>query len=294
MSPANYPKGCDRMPPYVGLHRKIIGWKFHQDSNTMNTLIHLLAISSEEAQIVRGVEIGIGQIVCTKVELSKLIGLSYKQLRTCMQKLEECRIIATQTIRNLSVITILQSDLYALIKKSQDGELGCTLATSRATPMATQRATPKNAESLENKSFEDALKHVEGNFEGNSNGNSKGNSKGNQKTKSKYSEKPAYTPEFERFWEQYPNHKDKRDAFKAWKQVNPSDEIQEKILYDISTRHSRGDWLDAKYIPMAGTYLRGWRWEDELKKQTTQPNHTGYYNPMFEYAEQLKRLEENG
>lgn len=276
------------MPPYVGLHRKIIGWKFHQDSNTMNTLIHLLAISSEEAQIVRGVEIGIGQIVCTKVELSKLIGLSYKQLRTCMQKLEECGIVATQAIRNLSVITILQSDLYALIKKSQDGELGGTLTTSRATHGATQRAAHKNSESLENKSFEDALKHAEGNFEDNSNGNSKGN----QKTKSKYSEKPAYTPEFERFWEQYPNHKDKRDAFKAWGQVNPSDEIQEKILYDISTRQSRGDWLESKYIPMAGTYLRGWRWEDEQIQQAQPAKQNGYYNPMFDLAQRLKELED--
>ena len=246
------------MPPYIGLNRKITEWEYHQENATVNMLIHILVLSAETPTVARGIEIEPGQLVTSRSELCEMFRITDRQARTCLEHLKKSGLIAVEVKKKLTVISVLKSELYVL-KKAAATVLDAA-STEHPTNQTTNQTTKKSG----------------------------------GKPKANYSKPPAYTPEFERFWEQYPNHKDKRDAFKAWKQVNPSDEIQEKILYDISTRHSRGDWLDAKYIPMAGTYLRGWRWEDELKKQTAQPNQTGYYNPMFEYAERLKMLEENG
>ena len=246
------------MPPYIGLNRKITEWEYHQENATVNMLIHFLALSAETETVVRGIEIAQGQLVTSRSELCEMFKITDRQARTCLEHLKKSGLIAVDIKKKLTVISILKSELYVL-KKAAATVLSAANA-EQPTNQTTNQTTKKSG--------------------------------GKQRTN--YSKPPAYTPEFERFWEQYPNHNDKRDAFKAWGQVNPSGEVQEKILYDLSTRQSRGDWLEAKYIPRAGTYLRGWRWEDEIKQTKHPPKQTGYYNPMFEYAEQLKRMEENG
>ena len=78
---------------------------------------------------------------------------------------------------------------------------------------------------------------------------------------------------FERWWKVYPKKKSKRDALKAFTQaVRPmgaskASDFTDAIITDIK-RRLNGDWSwikeDGAYQPLAGTYIRGKRWEDEI------------------------------
>lgn len=77
------------------------------------------------------------------------------------------------------------------------------------------------------------------------------------------------TIEFELFWSLYPNKKKKKESEKVWKSL--SFEIMEKIISDLPLRKNGDDWIkdNGKYIPHPTTYLRGERWNDEIKKPIT-------------------------
>lgn len=77
----------------------------------------------------------------------------------------------------------------------------------------------------------------------------------------------GYTEEFERFWSEYPNHKAKQDAFKAWQKLKPSEALQASILKAIAAQRQGEDWVKegGRFIPHAATWLNGKRWTDEVQ-----------------------------
>ncbi len=75
---------------------------------------------------------------------------------------------------------------------------------------------------------------------------------------------PRPEPEsFEAFWNAYPLRHAKKDARKAWAQLNPSPALVQTILEHLALRVKTRQWREG-YIPYAATFIRGERWEDEL------------------------------
>ena len=76
---------------------------------------------------------------------------------------------------------------------------------------------------------------------------------------------------FEKFWEAYPRKQAKVDAERAFKSLNPSEDLLAVIIADISSRKQSEAWLkdNGKYIPLPASYLRGKRWEDEIKEEVS-------------------------
>ena len=70
---------------------------------------------------------------------------------------------------------------------------------------------------------------------------------------------------FGSFWLIYPRKESRKDALKAWSQIDP------KIWLDIiiSCAAWRLEWArqERQFLPYAATWLRGERWEDELPQQ---------------------------
>ena len=79
---------------------------------------------------------------------------------------------------------------------------------------------------------------------------------------------------FDAFWSAYPKHAAKADAQKAFKALNPDDELMQTILTAIETWRKTDDWTKdgGKFVPLPATYIRGKRWEDELPKATARPS----------------------
>ncbi len=79
------------------------------------------------------------------------------------------------------------------------------------------------------------------------------------RTNGKLGGKPAYTPEFELFWQCYPRHTAKQEAFTAYRKV-----ADEHIEIMKGLQNIKDSWKDVRYTPHASTFLNGRRWEDEV------------------------------
>lgn len=80
-----------------------------------------------------------------------------------------------------------------------------------------------------------------------------------------------YTPDFDRFWDLYPEKESKAGAFAAWKKLNPNQDLQDTILKDVALRIENDPrWLD-KYIPFPARYLKEKRWESPIKPASQKP-----------------------
>ena len=79
--------------------------------------------------------------------------------------------------------------------------------------------------------------------------------------------KTEVTPEFERFWQIYPNKKSKKAAFEAWQKMNIDTEMIEKIIKSVNIQLKSHDWTKdgGQYIPHPATWLNGERWNDETQ-----------------------------
>ena len=77
-------------------------------------------------------------------------------------------------------------------------------------------------------------------------------------------------PGFAEFYAAYARHEAKADAAKAWNQTKPDLDL---LLADIAERLKVGHWTGKKYVPLPATYLRGKRWEDELRQNVPDKSH---------------------
>lgn len=72
-------------------------------------------------------------------------------------------------------------------------------------------------------------------------------------------------PHFARFWNAYPKRVAKKDARKAWAQVNPDDATVERIMRALEWQCRQPGWLKdgGQFIPYPASWLRAERWADE-------------------------------
>lgn len=72
---------------------------------------------------------------------------------------------------------------------------------------------------------------------------------------------------WEAFWILFPRREAKKDAHKAWSQISPR--LHVSILTAIVEWRQvwNAQGRDSRTIPMAGTWLRGERWDDEVPQE---------------------------
>ena len=95
-----------------------------------------------------------------------------------------------------------------------------------------------------------------------------------EKEKQKENKNKSVTREtvesFEAFWKEYPNKKAKPDAIKAWRKLNPDEELAGRIMAGLSKWKTSDQWTrdDGRFIPYPATWLNSRRWEDEVSVAT--------------------------
>ena len=92
------------------------------------------------------------------------------------------------------------------------------------------------------------------------------------KTRSK-NKRIVYSPEFESFWNEYPKHVKKGDAFKEWLRIDTSNGTVQKIMDGLRKWKLTRQWADdgGKYIPDPERFIKKRRWEDEIKTVFQEP-----------------------
>lgn len=76
---------------------------------------------------------------------------------------------------------------------------------------------------------------------------------------------------FDRFWNLYPNKKNKSNARKAWAKLKVTDHLFDQIAAGLARYCASPDWVKdgGQFIPHPTTWLNGKRWEDEVALPTS-------------------------
>jgi len=78
---------------------------------------------------------------------------------------------------------------------------------------------------------------------------------------------------FEDLWLLYPRREAKKDAMKAWSQMNESDQVAAIVAMADWRRVWSAQGRTSQFIPLPASWLRAERWTDEIPAEFTKPTH---------------------
>lgn len=90
-----------------------------------------------------------------------------------------------------------------------------------------------------------------------------------KKTRAQYVMVPEDDPGWMRFWSKYPKAVAKKEARKAWAQLQPDAVTVDAMLTTLEWQVPLNQWDGANYqwAPYPASWLRGRRWEDRQPPQ---------------------------
>ncbi len=100
------------------MYRSFLDWEWYPDTNCVRLALHFSLKAHYRAKKWKGLIIDRGQLVTSRGQLSEETGLSEMQIRTAIDKLDNCGFITKSGTRKYTIITICNYDLY---QQSQDG-----------------------------------------------------------------------------------------------------------------------------------------------------------------------------
>lgn len=124
------------MQGYIKLHRQITEWEWYRNINVCRLFIHCLLKANHKDNKWQGHLIKKGSFITSYENLSIETGLTYKQVRTALNKLKMTGEVAHETTSQYSIITINNWDEYQLEgiqEGSQRADKGQTEGRQRAT-----------------------------------------------------------------------------------------------------------------------------------------------------------------
>lgn len=71
--------------------------------------------------------------------------------------------------------------------------------------------------------------------------------------------------DFEKFWAAFPRKEAKKDAMKAWLQMDSGQRFAAVASLPVHVRFWNLSGRERQYLPLPATWLRGERWNDELE-----------------------------
>lgn len=104
---------------WIKTYEKLLKWEWYGDPLMVATLIHLLLNANWKDKKWRGVDVKRGQLITSRTRLAEEIGLTERQLRTCLERMQETGEIACETTNRYTIITICNYDIYQDKTESQ-------------------------------------------------------------------------------------------------------------------------------------------------------------------------------
>ena len=100
------------MEGWIKLHRKMVNWEWYQDNNVKAVFLHLLLTANHSPQRWQGIEVEAGEKVTSLEHLSQETGLSVRQIRTAIGKLEQTGEIERKATSRYTLIKLLKYSDY--------------------------------------------------------------------------------------------------------------------------------------------------------------------------------------
>lgn len=101
---------AENKPGWIKLHRSLINWEWWDDHNTTRILIYLLISVNYEQKKWMGQTIEPGQLITSWDKLSENTGMTVRQCRTSIEKLEKSDQITRKSTNKWQAITLLKWD----------------------------------------------------------------------------------------------------------------------------------------------------------------------------------------
>ena len=93
---------------YIRLHRSLMEWHYSNNPSMLAVWTHLLMLAEYEDCQYEGVTVHRGELLVSQQWLAQKVGISEKQLRLCLRKLEEDNEISKKRAGKRTIISILK------------------------------------------------------------------------------------------------------------------------------------------------------------------------------------------
>lgn len=108
------------MNGWIKIHRKLTEWEWYDDPNVFRLFIHLLLIANHKDKSYRGNKLKAGTVLTGRELLAEQTGLSVRQVRTALKKLQATNEVTIKTSRQGSVIQIVKYKQYQYSDQEND------------------------------------------------------------------------------------------------------------------------------------------------------------------------------
>lgn len=213
---------------WICLHRKMIDWEWFSKPEMVQLFIFLLLRASVKEAKWQGLVIKRGQLVTSVASISTATKLTARQIRTCLQRLEDSEQIERKTTNKFTVITICNYESYQ--DKQED-----------------ERQTKDKPETNERQT-KDKQKTTYKQYNNNNN----------------YNNNSIIDPaeqEFERFWDIYDKKVgNKQKLLQKWRKLK---EDERRAIFETLPKYVAAT-PEKKYRLNPETYLNNKSWNNEI------------------------------
>lgn len=108
---------------YILLHRKMIGWEWFSDANTLTVFIHCLLNANWRDGRFQGKEVKRGSFITSIAKLSEETGLTMQNVRTALKHLESTGELTSKSQAKYRIITVSKYDDYQCTNKVANKQL---------------------------------------------------------------------------------------------------------------------------------------------------------------------------
>lgn len=132
---------------FIVVYRDILNWEWYTDVNTAHLFVHCILKANHTDAKWRGVEIKRGSFITSLQNLSTETGLTVKQVRNSLEKLEKTGEVANCSTSKYRIITVKNYDMYqneGKQKGKQEGKVRANKRANKGQGEGKQRATNNN------------------------------------------------------------------------------------------------------------------------------------------------------
>lgn len=238
---------------WVKLHRRLLDWQWYKDVPVRIVFEHLLLTANHKEGRFAGHDVPVGSTVTGRKSLADQTGLTEKQVRNALKKLENTGELAIKRASKFSIISIVKWSDY-----QDEGQQGA----SRGPAEGQQRATLEECKNIRK---EEEVIEPNGSL----------SLPVEATTPTPKGEK--YPEDFEKFWSAYPKRKgtnSKKEAFKKWQGYIRGGVPASLIIQGAEGYAKDRAGQDATYTQQAKTWLNQAGWEQYAAHQKPQLVHS--------------------
>lgn len=114
------------MEGWIKIHRGLLDWEWYSDTNCVRMALHLLLKANFQTKRWRGITVERGQLVTSRSMLARETGLSEREVRTAISKLEKSDFLTSRATSSYTIVTICNYEKYQSTDSAERPAVGPT------------------------------------------------------------------------------------------------------------------------------------------------------------------------